>query len=245
MPRWRLTIEYDGAPFVGWQRQDNGPSVQQAIEEAVFRFCGERAVVAGAGRTDAGVHAAGQVAHVDLIRETTPATVRDALNYHLRPAPVAVIEAAAVADDFHARFSARGRRYRYRILDRPAPPALQRGQVWWTPCALDVPGMADAALRLVGRHDFTSFRSIQCGAASPVKTLDVLNVRREGEEVVIEAHARSFLHNQVRIIAGTLKRIGEGKWTAADLTAALKACDRARAGPTAPPHGLCLMAVVY
>ncbi|MFO1112355.1 MAG: tRNA pseudouridine(38-40) synthase TruA [Rhodospirillales bacterium] len=245
MPRWRLTIEYDGAPFVGWQRQDNGPSVQQAIEEAVLKFCGERAVVTGAGRTDAGVHAAGQVAHLDLIRETTPATVRDALNYHLRPAPVAVIEAAAVTDDFHARFSARGRRYRYRILDRPAPPVLQRGQVWWTPSPLDVARMADAALRLVGRHDFTSFRSTLCGAASPVKTLDVLSVRREGEEVVIEAHARSFLHNQVRIIAGTLKRIGEGKWTAAELTAALQARDRARAGPTAPPHGLCLMAVVY
>ena len=245
MPRWRLTIEYDGAPFVGWQRQHNGPSVQQAIEEAILRFCSERAVVTGAGRTDAGVHAAGQVAHVDLIRDAPPATVRDALNYHLRPAPVVVVEAALAADDFHARFSARGRRYRYRILDRPAPPALQRGQVWWTPSALDVAGMADAALLLVGRHDFTSFRSTMCGAASPVKTLDTLSVRREGEEIVIEAHARSFLHNQVRIIAGTLKRIGEGKWTAADMAAALQARDRARAGPTAPPQGLCLMAVAY
>ncbi|HYN39060.1 MAG TPA: tRNA pseudouridine(38-40) synthase TruA [Rhodospirillales bacterium] len=245
MPRWRLTIEYDGGPFVGWQRQDNGPSVQQAIEDAIFGFCGERVVVHGAGRTDAGVHAAGQVAHADIVRETVPATVRDALNFHLRPAPVAVLEAAVVGDDFHARFSARGRRYRYRILDRPAPPALLAGRVWWTRLPLDVGNMATAATLLVGHHDFTSFRSTMCGAPSAVKTLDALTVRRHDEEIVIEAAARSFLHNQVRIIAGTLKRVGEGKWRVADVADALEACDRTRAGPTAPPCGLYLMAIDY
>lgn len=172
MARWRLTIEYDGAPFVGWQRQDNGPSVQQAIEEAILRFCGERAVVYGAGRTDAGVHAAGQVAHIDLARTATAATVRDALNFHLRPAPVVVSEAAETTEDFHARFSARRRRYRYRILDRPAPPALERGYVWWTPVPLDEARMAEAASLFEGCHDFTSFRSTMCNARSAVKTLD-------------------------------------------------------------------------
>lgn len=245
MSRWRLTVEYDGAPFCGWQRQANGPSVQQALEEAITGFCGEQVTVTGAGRTDTGVHAAGQVVHLDLLREATAATVRDALNHHLRPAPVAVLEALPAAADFHARFSARARRYRYRILDRPAPPVLQRGFVWWTPRPLDVAQMMEAAVLLVGRHDFTSFRSTMCGAASPLKTIDDLTVRRDGEEVVIDVRARSFLHNQVRIIAGTLHRVGQGRWSAADVASALAARDRARAGPTAPPGGLCLMAVEY
>jgi tRNA pseudouridine38-40 synthase len=245
VPRWRLIIEYDGGPFVGWQRQENGPSVQEALEDAIFRFCGERASVHGAGRTDAGVHATGQVAHVDLARPSNPSTVRDAINFHLRPAPVVVRDVATVADTFHARFSARNRCYRYRILSRPAPPALERGRVWWTPLPLDVARMAEAAAVLEGRHDFTSFRSTMCGATSPLKTLTTLRVHRAGEEIMIEAEARSFLHNQVRIIAGTLKQVGESKWTSADVATVLDARDRARAGPTAPAHGLCLTAVEY
>jgi tRNA pseudouridine38-40 synthase len=245
LPRYRLTVEYDGGPFVGWQRQDNGPSVQQALEEATFRFCGERTIVHGAGRTDAGVHALGQVAHLDLQKAVAPATVCNALNFHLRPLPVAVLEAAVAPEGFHARFSATERVYRYRILVRPAHPALERGRVWWVPAPLDSDAMSEAASLLVGRHDFTSFRSTMCQAESPLKTLDALVVRRNGAEIRIEAHARSFLHNQVRIIAGTLKRVGEGKWTPADVAAALAARDRARAGPTAPPQGLCLMHVHY
>ncbi len=245
MPRYRLTLEYDGAPFVGWQRQDNGPSVQQALEEAVARFCGEAVVVHGAGRTDAGVHAAGQVAHLDLQRDWAPTTVRDALNFHLRPAPVAVLSADIAAAGFHARFSARCRRYCYRIMARPAPPALDRGRVWWVPASLDASAMAEAAALLVGHHDFTTFRSTMCQADSPIKTLDVLDVAVEGEEIRIEARARSFLHNQVRILAGTLKRVGEGAWTPADVAAALAARSRARGGPTAPACGLCLLEVGY
>lgn len=245
MPRFRLTVEYDGAPFVGWQRQENGPSVQQALEEALFRFCGERATVHGAGRTDAGVHAMGQVAHVDLRRDASPRTVRDAVNFHLKPAPVAVLEVQPAAPDFHARFSATGRAYRYRILNRPAAPALHRGRAWWVPVALDAEGMAAAAQLLLGRHDFTSFRSGECQAESPVRTLDALSVGRDGAEIVIEARARSFLHNQVRIIAGTLKQVGEGRRTSEQVAAALAARDRATAGPTAPPHGLYLVEVRY
>jgi tRNA pseudouridine38-40 synthase len=245
VPRYRLIIEYDGAPFVGWQRQENGPSVQQAVEDAIFRFCGERTRVHGAGRTDAGAHALAQVAHVDFIRPFPPATVRDALNFHLKRAPVVVVDAAAVADDFHARFSATERVYLYRILNRPSPPALERGRVWWVAKPLDAERMAEAAALLVGRHDFTSFRSTMCQAESPMKTLDALTVGRKGGEIRIEARARSFLHNQVRIIAGTLKLVGEGRWTGADVAAALAARDRARAGPTAPPHGLCLVSVDY
>jgi tRNA pseudouridine38-40 synthase len=245
VPRYRLIIEYDGAPFVGWQRQETGPSVQQAIENAIFRLCGERARVYGAGRTDAGVHAFGQVAHFDLARRFAPVTVRNALNFHLKPAPVVVLDAAAVADDFHARFSATERVYLYRILNRPAPPALERGHVWWVAKPLDAGRMARAAALLAGRHDFTSFRSTMCQAETPVKTLDALDVHREGHEIRIEARARSFLHNQLRIIAGTLKLVGEGKWTEADVAAALAARNRARGGPTAPSHGLCLVSVQY
>ena len=245
MPRFRLILEYDGAPFVGWQYQRNGPSVQQAVEEAIFRFCGERATVYGSGRTDTGVHALGQVAHVDLVRSFASGTVRDAINFHLKPAPIVVLDAKQVAGDFHARFSARQRQYRYRILNRHSPPAYERGRLWWVPIPLDAERMARAAAVLVGHHDFTSFRSTMCQAETPVKTLDSLTVSHDGAEIRIEARARSFLHNQVRIIAGSLKLVGEGKWSTADLAEVLEARDRVRAGPTAPPHGLCLVSVGY
>jgi tRNA pseudouridine38-40 synthase len=245
VPRYKLTIEYDGAPFVGWQRQDNGPSVQAALEEAAFAFCGERAAMHGAGRTDTGVHAAGQVAHVDLARDHAAGTVQAALNFHLKPQPIVVTEAAIVPADFHARFSATSRRYRYRILNRRPPPALDRGRVWHVPVPLDAEAMADAARLLVGRHDFNSFRSTACQAASSLKTLDRLDVTRTGEQIAIDVAARSFLHNQVRILAGTLQLVGRGQWTRRDVEQALAARDRTRAGPTAPPQGLCLMEVAY
>ncbi len=250
MTRYKLLLEYDGAPFVGWQRQDNGPSVQAALEEAVFGFCGERATVQAAGRTDTGVHATGQVAHVDIAKETDAATVAKALNAHLKPAPVAVLAAEAVADDFHARFSATGRRYLYRILCRPAPPALLRGRVWWVPVALDPAAMQAGADRLVGHRDFSSFRASECQAASPLKTLDELRVEvaevgPAGTELHVHAAARSFLHHQVRNMVGSLKLVGEGKWSPEDLAAALAAKDRRAAGPTAPAQGLYLTAVTY
>ena len=245
MTRYRLTIEYDGAGFVGWQRQDNGPSIQQALEQALEAFCGERAAVAGAGRTDAGVHALAQVAHVDLEKETAADTLRDALNYHLQPAPIAVLDAARVPDDFHARFSAAERHYLYRILDRRPPLALTRGRAWRLPQKLDVTAMSVAAQRLIGRHDFTTFRAAQCQAKSPVKTLDTLDVERRGEEVHISARARSFLHHQVRSIVGSLAQVGLGRWDSDALAAALAACDRSRCGPVAPAHGLYLAGVVY
>lgn len=245
MPRYRLLVEYDGGPFVGWQRQDNGPSVQAALEEAVRRFAQEDVHVQGAGRTDSGVHAWGQVAHFDLAREFPPETVRDALNFHLKPAPVAVLEAAVAAPDFHARFSAKGRRYVYRIVNRRAPLALERGRAWHVPHVLDHEAMGEAAKALVGRHDFSSFRAADCQAESPVKTLDALEVVRAGDEIRITAAARSFLHSQVRIMVGTLKQVGDGRWTVADIAAALAARSRAKAGPTAPPDGLYLAEVIY
>ncbi|MGE0745946.1 MAG: tRNA pseudouridine(38-40) synthase TruA [Rhodospirillales bacterium] len=245
MTRYRLTVEYDGAGLVGWQRQDNGPSVQAALEDAVLKFCGEAVTAFAAGRTDAGVHALGQVVHVDIAKETTPDVVRNALNAHLRPAAVAVLDAAAVPETFHARFSAVGRTYLYRIVNRRAPLALDRGRAWLVQAPLDAAAMHAAAQELVGRHDFTSFRAALCQSASPVKTLDRLDVARDGDDIRVHAQARSFLHHQVRNMVGTLKLVGEGKWTAADVAAALAARDRSRAGPTAPPDGLYLVAVGY
>lgn len=245
MPRYKLLIEYDGAPFVGWQRQDNGPSVQAAIEDALFAFCGERAVVHGAGRTDAGVHALGQVAHLDIGRQAPTKTLRDALNFHLRPAPVVVLAAEAVEGDFHARFSAIQRRYLYRILNRPSPPTLARGRSWWLPMPLDADRMAQVGATLIGRHDLSTFRAALCQAASPVKTIDHLSVERDGETIAIDVRARSFLHHQVRNIAGSLVLIGRGKWSPADFAAALAARDRRRGGPTAPACGLYLVGVAY
>ncbi len=245
MTRYKLTLEYDGRGFVGWQRQDNGPSVQAALEAAVERFCGEAVTVHGAGRTDAGVHALAQVAHIDLDQETGADTLRDALNFHLKPAAVAVLAAEAVADDFHARFSATERAYRYRIVNRRAPLALDRGRAWFVPVPLDAAAMHEAARALLGKHDFTSFRAGECQAKSPVKTLDALEVSRDGDEIRIEARARSFLHHQVRNMAGSLRLAGEGKWSRADMERALAARDRRAAGPTAPADGLYLVAVRY
>jgi tRNA pseudouridine38-40 synthase len=243
--RFKLTLEYDGGAFVGWQRQDNGPSVQQSLEEAIVRFCGETVATYAAGRTDAGVHARGQVVHLDLARATTPEQVRDALNFHLKPAPVAVLAAEVAAADFHARFSAKARLYLYRIVNRRAPLSLDRGRAWLVGTPLDAPAMHEAAQLLVGHHDFTSFRAALCQAASPLKTLDVLEVTRLGEEVQVAARARSFLHHQVRNMVGTLKLVGEGKWTRHDVARALAARDRSAAGPTAPAEGLYLTHVWY
>lgn len=245
MTRYRIIVEYDGADFVGWQRQANGPSVQAALEEAIHRFCGETVLVEGAGRTDAGVHALGQVAHFDLAKETTVETVMKAVNFHLKPAPVAVLSATAVAGDFHARFSAIRRAYLYRIVNRRAPLALERGRAWFVPQSLDAEAMHAAAQLLVGHHDFTSFRSSECQAKSPEKTLDLLSVTRAGEAIEVRAEARSFLHHQVRNFVGSLKLVGEGRWTAKDLRLALQARDRAAAGPTAPACGLYLTKVGY
>jgi tRNA pseudouridine38-40 synthase len=245
MPRYKLTIEYDGAPFVGWQRQDNGPSVQGVLIAAVEAFCGEKASITGAGRTDAGVHALGQVAHVDLGKPWDADTVRDALNAHLRPHPVAILAAEAVDDGFDARFSARRRHYLYRIIGRRADLALERGRAWRIGRPLDRPAMHAAAQRLVGRHDFTTFRHAECQAKSPVKTLDQLDVEGSGEEVHVLAAARSFLHNQVRSMVGALALVGEGKWSADDVAAALAARDRAACAPVAPPEGLYLLRVEY
>ncbi|MDX2144922.1 MAG: tRNA pseudouridine(38-40) synthase TruA [Rhodospirillaceae bacterium] len=245
MPRFKLTIEYDGTPFVGWQRQDNGPSVQAAVESALKAYCQADIIVYTAGRTDAGVHALGQVAHADIPRGDSEDVVANALNAHLRPNPIAVLKATRVADDFHARFSALERRYEYRIVNRRAPLALDRDRAWWLPMTLDAQAMHAAAQKLVGKHDFTSFRAAECQADSPVRTLDELSVARRGEEIVIQARARSFLHHQVRNIVGTLKFVGEGKWTADDVAAALAARDRAKAGPTAPAAGLYLVGVRY
>ena len=245
MSRYRLTIEYDGTPFAGWQRQDGQPSVQAALEDAIARLGEDKVILFGAGRTDAGVHALGQVAHVDLEKEWTPEKLMGAINAQVRPDPVSVLDVTVVDEDFHARFSATARHYRFRILDRRPPPALDRNRVWWVPHPLDVDAMHEAARMLVGHHDFTTFRSAQCQSKSPVKTLDRLEVVREGAEVVVYASARSFLHNQVRSLVGTLKLAGEGKWSVADVRAALDAADRSACGPVAPPDGLYLVSVDY
>jgi tRNA pseudouridine38-40 synthase len=245
MPRYKLTIEYDGTPFVGWQVQDNGPSVQGVLTDAVAAFTGERAAVHGAGRTDAGVHALGQVAHVDLAKDWDAATVRDALNAHLRPHPVAVLAAERVDDTFEARFSAIKRHYLYRIVNRRADLALDLNRAWRIPRPLDCDAMHAAAQRLIGKHDFTTFRSTECQAKSPVKTLDRLDVSRDGDELLVTTSARSFLHNQVRSMVGSLVHVGDGKWSADDLAAALSARDRTRCGQVAPPQGLYLVRVEY
>jgi tRNA pseudouridine38-40 synthase len=245
MPRFKLTIEYDGRPFVGWQVQDNGVSVQGVLTTAVAAFSGEKVHVQGAGRTDAGVHALGQVAHVDLAKAWDTDTVRDALNFHLRPHPVAVLAAAPAADDFDARFSAVKRHYLYRIVNRRADLALDAGRALRVPRPLDAAAMHAAAQRLVGRHDFTTFRAAECQAKSPVKTLDRLDVGRHGEEVRIHASARSFLHHQVRSMVGSLVQVGDGRWSADDLAQALAARDRRECGPVAPPDGLYLVRVDY
>ncbi|WP_026381788.1 tRNA pseudouridine(38-40) synthase TruA [Afifella pfennigii] len=245
MPRYRIILEYDGGPFIGWQRQKNGPSVQAAVEAAIAALAREEVTIRGAGRTDTGVHALGQVAHFDLEKTFPPDTVRDALNAHLRPAPVAVLAAARVAADFDARFSAVKRHYLYRIVNRRAPLALERGRAWQVPVPLDAEAMHEAAQLLLGRHDFTTFRAAECQAKSPVKTLDRLQVRRAGEAIEIDASARSFLHSQVRSMVGSLKLVGEGKWRGRDLAAALRAAERKRCGPLAPPQGLYLARVDY
>jgi len=243
--RWRITVEYDGTPFVGFQRQTNGPSVQAALEDAIQKFSGETVTVHCAGRTDAGVHALGQVCHFDLDRPREADTVRDAINAHLRPQPVAVLTAEEAAPDFHARLSAKGRTYRYRIVNRRAPLALEGHRAWLVQTPLDAGAMHAAAQRLIGKHDFSTFRASECQAKTPVKTLDALTVTRLGEEIDIEARARSFLHHQVRNMVGTLRLVGEGKWSADDVSAALAARGRAHGGPTAPPDGLYLVAVTY
>ncbi len=245
MPRYRITVEYDGTPFVGWQIQTEGPSVQGRLAEAIHRLGAETVDVRGAGRTDSGVHALGQVAHFNLEKDWPAETVRDAVNFHLRPDPITVLECEVARPGFDARFSAIGRHYLYRILARRAPPALDRDRVWWVPRALDAAAMAAAAPALLGSHDFTTFRAAACQANSPVKTLDRLDVFVAGEEIRIEASARSFLHHQVRSIVGSLKFVGEGKWTADDLAAALAAKDRTRCGALAPSSGLYLVGVDY
>lgn len=245
MTRYKLTVEYDGGPFVGWQRQHTGPSVQATIEAAIERFCGERVTVHGAGRTDAGVHALAQVAHAEIARPTTAEVLRDALNHHLRPAPVTVLGAEIAPPGFDARRSAIGRSYLYRIVNRRSRPALDRGRVWWVATPVDAAAMNEAARLLIGRHDFSTFRSGSCQARSALKTLDRLDVTRAGDDIRIIAEARSFLHNQVRILAGTLKLVGSGKWTGADVQRALDARDRTAGGPTAPAAGLYLTAVRY
>lgn len=245
MPRYRLTLEYDGRPYVGWQHQENGRSVQQALEEAIRAFSGELLRVQCAGRTDAGVHATGQVAHVDLAREWRPDTVRDAINAHLKPEPVAVLAAEQVPDIFHARFSARGRHYRYRILDRRPPPTLEAGRVWHVPVPLDVDSMQQAGQALLGRHDFTTFRAAECQAEGPMRTLDRFEVRRVGAEVRIETSARSFLHHQVRSMVGSVAQVGSARWPVGRVAEVLAARDRQACGPMAPPNGLYLTQVDY
>ena len=245
MARFKLTIEYHGRPFVGWQRQTNGMSVQQALEEAIKEFSGEKVILHAAGRTDTGVHATGQVCHVDLEKETDASTVRDAINFHVRPYTVSVLHAEEVAQDFHARFSATQRVYLYRVTNRRGPLAIGRGLSWHIVPELDTDAMHAAAQLLLGKHDFTTFRAARCQADSPTKTLDLLDVVRDGENILIYARARSFLYHQVRNMVGTLKLVGEGKWSPQDVANALAATDRSAGGPTAPPEGLYLREIIY
>ncbi|MCK0149839.1 tRNA pseudouridine(38-40) synthase TruA [Marivita sp. S6314] len=249
MPRYALKVEYNGAPFAGWQRQADQPSVQGAIEAALAKLEPAEHTIAAAGRTDAGVHARGQVCHCDLTRDWTPFRLSEALNHHLKPLPVAIVDAAVVAEDWHARFSALERRYLFRLVTRRAPMSLEAGQVWQVKHDLDLAPMQTAARYLIGKHDFTTFRSTMCQAASPVKTLDALEIAQIdtdwGVEFRFQLRARSFLHNQVRSFVGTLERVGAGAWDPKDVRDALAACDRAACGPVSPPHGLYLMGVEY
>ena len=245
MPRYRLLVEYDGRPYRGFQAQERLPSIQGAIEKAVLGFSGQKIRLIGAGRTDTGVPATGQVIHMDLEQDWRPAVVRDALNAYLMPQPISILEAEKVADDFHARFSATGRRYLYRILNRRSPPAVDQGRVWHVRRPINVEAMNEAAQVLVGHHDFTTFRDMQCQSRSPLKTLDVARVWREGDEVHLVFEARSFLHRQVRSMAGSLCQVGIGRWTAADIKALLEARDRQACGPVAPADGLYLTGVGY
>ena len=245
MTRWRLTIEFDGRPFMGWQRQDHGPSVQQTLEEAILRMTGDATAVHAAGRTDAGVHALAMAAHANIDKTMTEHRLREGLNALVRPQPVSVTAVEQVADDWHARFSCVGRKYLYRILNRRAPPALDRGRVWHIPVPLDVEAMAEGAALLVGKHDFTTFRSVHCQSDSPLKTLDRLDVKRVGEEIHIEAAARSFLHHQVRSMVGCLGLVGRGQWRPDDIRKALDARDRAELGLNAPAEGLYFVEAIY
>lgn len=245
MPRYKLIVEYDGRPFCGWQRQAHDLSVQQVLEEAIARFSGETVTTQAAGRTDAGVHALGQVVSFDLSRQWDPFKVREALNFHTKPHPVAIVTAEAVSEAFEARFSATARHYEYRILNRRARAALEDGRVWHVPVPLDADAMHGAAQLILGRHDFSTFRAAECQANSPIRTLDVFNVSRQAEMIVVTVRARSFLHSQVRSMVGSLKLVGEGRWRPADFRAALDAADRARCGPLAPPDGLYLTGVSY
>ena len=245
MPRYRLLIEYDGRPYNGFQLQLGQPTVQGSLERAVTAFCGQAVRVSAAGRTDTGVHATGQVIHIDLDKAWPAQVVQNALNAHLTPEPIAVLTVALAAPDFHARFSATGRRYLYRIANRHSPPALERGRVWHVKRPLDAEAMHAAAQALVGQHDFTTFRDAACQAKSPVKTLDTASIRREGDAVLVEFAARSFLHRQVRSMTGSLVEVGLGRWSAADFKAALEAKDRKACGPVAPPDGLYLVEVDY
>ena len=245
MPRYRLTIEYDGTGFLGWQVQAGSTTVQGVLEEAMEKIHGQYCMVYGAGRTDTGVHALAQIAHVDLPKDWDPFVLRNAINGNVRPHKVSVLEAEPVAEDFHARFSAVKRRYMFRILNRRAPPAIDHGRVWWVAPELDAEAMHEAAQYLVGNHDFTTFRAADCQAKSPVKTIDQLSVSRYGEEIEIQAEARSFLHHQVRSIVGSLKHVGEGKWQVRDMKAALDARDRSACGAVSPPQGLYLVSVGY
>ncbi|QBR71062.1 tRNA pseudouridine(38-40) synthase TruA [Beijerinckiaceae bacterium] len=245
MPRFKLTVEYDGTPFVGWQRQTNGPSVQSVIESALEALCGTHVGVRGAGRTDTGVHATGQVVHADLVKDWRSDVLRDALNAHMRPQPVAILAAERVPESFDARFSAIRRHYLYRIINRRAPLTVEQGHAWLVKRRLDADAMRAAAAHLVGHHDFSTFRASQCQAESPVRTLERLDVTRIGDEIQISASARSFLHSQVRSMVGSLEQVGSGKWSAFNLRAALEACDRRRCGMVAPPEGLYLIGVDY
>ncbi len=245
MTRRKLTLEYDGSGFCGWQKQAHGTTVQQVLEEAIQKFSGETVTLHVAGRTDAGVHAQAQVAHFDLEKDTTDAVVRDALNFHVRPHRVVVLQAETVADTFHARFDALSRSYRYRIVNRRAPLALLADQAWHVSKPLSLAPMQEAAKILIGKHDFSTFRAQYCQSKSPVRTLDQLDIAADGEVVTIHTKARSFLYHQVRNMVGTLVYVGTGYWTVEDFKAAFAACDRTKGGPTAPPQGLCFWDVTY